>query len=165
MNKNLYGINAQVESLLDNSVDEETGEIQDGVFEQLQELALTKQELIKHTSLKYKDVLGEINKVSTEIERLSAYKKQLSSLNDRIKRHLSANIMEGEKIKELEYEISWRKSETIELDDITFDIDKLERDYPECVRTKKEVDKIALKKMAVLPEGVTKITKQNIQIK
>ncbi|MBK7380825.1 MAG: hypothetical protein IPJ03_17845 [Ignavibacteriales bacterium] len=42
--------------------------IQDGVFEQLQELALTKQELIKHTSLKYKDVLGEINKVLLKLK-------------------------------------------------------------------------------------------------
>lgn len=165
MKKNLYGINAEVVSIIENSIDEETGEIIEGAFEKLQELQLTKQELIKHTALKYKDISAEIEKVSTEITRLSNYKKQLASITERIKKYLSANIREGEKIKEIEYEISWRKSESIEIDEVAFDINSLESMYPECVRIKKEVDKTALKKIQALPVGVQKIIKQNIQVK
>ncbi len=96
---------------------------------------------------------------------MNDYKKQLSSITERIKRYLSANIPEGEKIKEIRYEISWRKSESIEIDDITFDMNNLESMYPECVRVKKEVDKTALKKIQALPIGIKRITKQNIQVK
>lgn len=161
----LYYINKDIEDILFNSVDEETGEILPEAFEKIEALELKKEDLIHNVGLANVQAKMNESAVSEEIKRLQAIKKSLTSRKEAAKRFLEKHLEPGTKFEFDNLKISWRKSQEVVLDELT-EVDDLPDEF---VRVKKEVDKTAIKNSYkatnTLPEGVKVIDKQNIQIK
>ena len=113
----------------------------------------------------YKENNSDLEKFDAEIKRLQEAKKTLTNRNERIKNHI-AFVTEGKKIKEVEYSISYRKSESIEIiEEAKPLIAKL---YPDAVVIDYKISKTKLKeyiKNGFIPEGVSIIEKESIIIK
>lgn len=107
---NLYEIN----SALMACVDDETGEILDS--EAFTQLLKAKDEKIENCALWIKDINGDIEKVSKEIERLSAIKSALTNKARNIKEYISA-ALGGEKYKTERISIYYTHPESVEITD------------------------------------------------
>jgi len=113
----------------------------------------------------YKENNSDLEKFDAEIKRLQESKKTLLNRNERIKNYI-AFVTEGKKIKEVEYSISYRKSESIEI--IEESIPLIAKLYPDAVAIDYKVSKTKLKeyiKNGFIPEGVSIIEKESIIIK
>jgi len=97
---------------------------------------------------------------------IEKHKSAILFLNKKIEDYeglIRAAVPEGEKIKDLEVEISWRKSESVEIDESL----PLEKQYIRHIE-KWEPDKVKIKeaiKAGFEVEGASLITKQHLQIK
>ena len=107
---NLYEIN----SALLACVDEETGEILDS--EAFAQLLKAKDEKIENCALWIKDINGDIEKVSKEIERLSAIKSALTNKAKNIREYVSM-ALGGEKYKTERISIYFTHPESVEITD------------------------------------------------
>ena len=112
-----------------------------------------------------KNIEALSNGVKAEIERLTAYKKQLDQGVASMKENLSKGLLAAEKtkFKTDHFAFSFRKSETVNV----IDQNLVPVDYIK-VKTKETVDKTALKKAlknGLETEGATIVEKQNLQIK
>ncbi len=171
---NLYNINNQIDRLWEESqiVDEETGETKENpeILSQIEALQISRQDLLKWNCLKYKDLQAFVKAVSEEIKNMQQKKKAAENLINRINNYVAQNIEEGAKIKEPNFEISWKKSESIEIDD-TLDLEELHENFPQICeeeikyKVSKTAAKAYLKQTGTLPEGMKLITKNNISIK
>lgn len=152
---NLYEIDAQIMSC----VDFETGEIIDE--EKLQALQLEFNQKVEGIALWIKNLLAEAKMIKEEKDNLAARQKSCENKAESLKRYLSS-ALDGEKFKTAKVSISYRKSESVEVEDISLlDDDYLKFKEPEADKTK---IKTALKNGVAL-EGVTLVEKNNIQIK
>ena len=165
----LYELNNEIEQLIDESVDHETGEIKD-ISEALEKLQMEKLDKVSNVVLAIKNESSFINAIDAEIETLTEKKRSIQNKTKWLKEYLARNLEVGKKIETPNFTISWRKSDSIEISDLVILEDLYEKD-PRFV-TKKIVyspDKIAAKKIyketLVLPEGFSFIEKQNLQIK
>jgi len=162
----LYEIKKEIDILLDE-VDFETGEIPEGVSEALQKLEMDKVEKVGNIALKVKNLNSFSRSIADEIKTLQAKKKAVERNADWLERYLQSNIPE-EKIEGVNYSISFRKSESIEVDEL-IDLEELALKRPELVRIKyepsKEKAKEIYKSTGTLPEGFKLIKRNNIQIK
>lgn len=107
---NLYEIN----SALMACVDDETGEILDS--EAFTQLLKAKDEKIENCALWIKDINGDIEKVSKEIERLNSIKSTLTNKARNIKEYISA-ALGGEKYKTERISIYYTHPESVEIMD------------------------------------------------
>lgn len=164
----LYNLSEDMQKLkceLIDTADDETGEVNQDVLQQLQ---LTKLEL-DNKAIGYAYVLKSIDDeeeaYKREIERLTLRKKQLTNAKTRLKNALIDAMTKNEitEIKGQLLTLKLRKSESVEITDY----DKLNHKYK---RTKVliEPDKIAIKeaiKAGTVVEGAELKTNQNLQIK
>ena len=173
---NLYKINNEINELIENSVtemvDESTGEItyveNPQALAKLDELKLTKEEVISNVCYKYKEIDAFEERVAKEIKRLQSLKKVIENKKEGIKTYLSRNIFEDQKLQTEFYNISWRKSESLEIDDFYFDLEAFYKENPSLVKITKEPKKAEIKKLVkegARFEGVSLKTKKTIQIK
>jgi hypothetical protein len=173
---NLYKINNEINELVENSVteivDESTGEItyveNPQALAKLDELKLTKEEVISNVCYKYKEIDAFEERVAKEIKRLQSLKKVIENKKEGIKTYLSRNIFEDQKLQTEFFNISWRKSESLEIDDFYFDLEAFYKENPSLVKIIKEPKKTEIKKLVkegARFEGVSLKTKKTIQIK
>ena len=151
----LYEIN---EAIL-NCVDMETGEIIDG--DRLKELQMAFDDKVENIALWIKDLLAEAEAVKTENNNLAKRQQVCENKAKSLKEYLS-KFLAGEKFKTPKVSISYRKSESVEVEDIT----KLDDDYLKY--SDPTVDKTRVKKAlkdGVELEGVKLVENNNIQIK
>ena len=143
--------------------DAETGELSEEVR---QALTLTQNNLqVKAIDYGYllKNLDYELDVYEKEIKRLTAQKKALSNLKDKLKVNLS-NAMQEFGIVELKgrtIKLNFRDSEVVEV----YDIDALDDKFK---TIKIEPDKVAIKqaiKSGEKVEGARLVEKQNLQIK
>ena len=165
----LYELNNEIEQLIDESVDHETGEIKD-VGEALEKLQMDKLDKVSNVVLAIKNEDAFINSIDAEIETLTEKKRIIQSKTKWLMQYLQRNLTPGEKIEYPKFTISWRPSSSIQISDLVILEDLYEKDSR--FVTKKIVysaDKIAAKKIyketGILPEGFSFIEKQNLQIK
>lgn len=152
---NLYEINEQIL----NCVDMETGEIIDG--DRLNELQMAFDDKVENTALWIKDLLAEAEAVKAEKNNLAKRQQVCENKAKSLKEYLS-KFLAGEKFKTSKVSISYRKSESVEVEDIT----KLDNDYLKY--SDPTVDKTKVKKAlkdGVELEGVKLVENNNIQIK
>jgi hypothetical protein len=107
---NLYEIN----SALLACVDDETGEILDS--EAFTQLLKAKDEKIENCALWIKDINGDIEKVSKEIERLNSIKSALMNKAKNIREYVSM-ALGGEKYKTERISIYFTHPESVEITD------------------------------------------------
>ena len=151
---NLYEIDAQIMAC----VDFETGEIIDE--EKLQALQLEFDQKVEGIALWIKNLLAEAKMIKEEKDNLAARQKSCENKAESLKRYLSS-ALDGEKFKTAKVSISYRKSESVEVEDISL----LGDDY---LKFKPEADKTKIKealKSGVELQGVSLVEKNNIQIK
>ena len=165
----LYEIKNEIERLIDDSVDHETGEITD-VSEALEKLYQSKIEKVIDLVLFIKNETSFCDAIDAEIETLQAKKRTANNKVKFLKEYLTRNLDEGEKITTPNFSISWRKSDSIELDPLIILEDVYEQDS-RFVRKeiKYSADKANAKKIyketGILPEGFSYHEKLNLQIK
>lgn len=151
----LYEINAAIESC----VDIETGEILD--IEMLENLQMAFDEKVENIALWIKNLNSEAEAIKKEKETLAARQKTCENKVSDLKNYLSS-FLNGQKFKTPRVSISYRKSESV----VVADISKLDPEFYKVVPP--EADKTKVKnalKRGVILEGVSLEEKQNIQIR
>lgn len=151
----LYEINEAITEC----VDMETGEIIDA--ERLQELELAYEDKVEGVALWIKDLLAEAKAIKEEGDALAKRQKVRENKAESLKKWL-AGALEGQKFKTAKVEIAFRKSESVQIDDVS----KLDDDYLKFAEP--TVDKTKVKqalKSGIKLQGVQLVTNQNIQIK
>lgn len=152
---NLY----EIDTAILDCVDVETGEIFD--IDRFEELQLTREAKIENICLWIKNLTAEAEALKAEKNAFAARQKsaenKIESLKNYISGYLSGTAYESAKVK-----VSFRKSESVEIEDVY----KIPEEY---LRYREpEADKASLKaalKTGMKFDGVSLITKQNIQIK
>lgn len=152
---NLYEIDAQIMEC----VDFETGEIID--VERLEALQMEFDSKVEGIALWIKSLVAEAKMVKEEKDNLAARQKSCENKAESLKKYL-ASALGGEKFKTSKVSIFYRKSKSVEVEDISLlDDDYLKFKEPEADKTK---IKKALEEGISL-EGVSLVEKNNIQIK
>ena len=152
---NLYEIDAQIMAC----VDWETGEIID--VEKLEALQMEFDSKVEGIALWIKSLVAEAKMVKEEKDNLATRQKACENKAESLKKYL-ASALGGEKFKTSKVSISYRKSKSVEVEDITLlDDDYLKFKEPEADKTK---IKKALEEGISL-QGVSLVEKNNIQIK
>jgi hypothetical protein len=132
------------EQLIDNG-----GEISPELSEQL---AITEEQL-QNKSVAYsfviKEMDGEVEIIDNEIKRLQAMKKARESASQRLKDNIkeAMDLFQIDEIKTLLVKINFRKSESVEVDDVN----ALPAAY-KVVKVTEQADKAAIK--AALKDGI-----------
>lgn len=152
---NIYEIDSQILSC----IDEETGEILD--IERLEKLIQDKNNKIESVACWYKNTVAEAEAIKAEISNLKARKERDEKLAENLKRYIS-DVLDGEKFKTAKVSVSYRKSSSVEVDDVY-------RLPDEFLTYKAPEPKKSLLKSAIDSgqkfEGVRIVEKMNIQIK
>jgi len=163
----LYQINQQLENIIESVSD--TGEISTEIEKQIESLELQRKEKIQNIALLYKNLSAFADALSDEIKSLSDRKKIVQNKIEFLKNYLCNNLYENEKFSESNFALSWRKSESVEIDPILFNEKKFLEQFPDLCKVKIDVDKNAtkdfIKRTGVLPEGVSLNIKNNLIIK
>ena len=151
----LYEIN---QSIMD-CIDMETGEIID--IDQLHELQMDRTDKIRNIACYIKNLRSDAAAYDEEAKTFAARKKAAQTKAESLTAYLSS-MLNGEKVKDKEYSISWRKSESVN----TTDDSLLPDTY--LVPQPPKVDKAGIKaalKAGTAVTGAELAEKNNIQIK
>lgn len=151
----LYEINEEIL----NCVDMETGEIID--TERLEQLQLAFDNKVEGIALWIKNLLSDAEAIKAEKDKLAERQKACENKAKNLKEYLS-KFLGGQKFKTPKVSISYRKSESVEVTDIS----KLDDDYLKFAEP--TVDKTKVKKAlkaGTTLQGVVLVENQNIQIK
>lgn len=161
----IYEIDAAIESLIANSVDEETGEILVDP-EQLDALQMERDTAVENLALYVKNLSAEASAIKAEEEKLAKRRKSTEKTAESAKKYLEY-ALRGEKFKTARVAVSYRKSAKLELADGFLEWAKL--NAPELLRVKEpEADKDAIKaalKGGAVINGATLVENTSIQIK
>ena len=151
----LYEINQEIL----NCVDMETGEIID--MDKLGELQLAFDVKVENIALWIKNLLSDAEAIKAEKNRLAERQKSCENKAKSLKEYLNT-YLEGQKFKTPKVSISYRRSESVEVTDIS----KLDKEYLKAIEP--EVDKTKIKKAmkdGAEIKGVTLVQNQNMQIR
>lgn len=162
MGFSLYEINAQIEQAWSAAVDPETGEIiSDEAAQAVEQLTMAREDKIENLALYYKNLTAEAKALKNEKLALEARQSAAEKKAESIKKYL-ASSMNGEKYKSEKVAISWRKSESVSVDENAF----LPDDY---MTFKEPVPNLTAIKKALKAgekiDGATLTSSNNIQIK
>lgn len=162
MGFSLYQINAQIEQAWSAAVDPETGEIiSEEAAQAIEQLSMAREEKIENLALYYKNLTAEAKALKNEKLALEARQSAAEKKAESIKKYL-ASSMNGEKYKSEKVAISWRKSESVSVDENAF----LPDDY---MTFKEPVPNLTAIKKALKAgekiDGATLTSSNNIQIK
>ena len=112
--RKLYEINADIENLLNAVTDPETGEVVDP--DALDGLLMEREQKLESVALYCKDTHAEWVAISHEIMALQQRADRLKNTEEGLKVYL-ARALDGEKFTTPKCEVSFRKSESVEVDD------------------------------------------------
>lgn len=162
MGFSLYQINAEIEQAWSAAVDPETGEIiSEEAAQAVEQLTMAREDKIENLALYYKNLAAEAEALKNEKLALAARQSAAEKKAESIKKYL-ASSMNGEKYKSEKVAISWRKSESVSVDENAF----LPDDY---MTFKEPVPNLTAIKKALKAgekiDGATLTSSNNIQIK
>lgn len=164
----LYEINREIEDILENSIDMETGEISEDAIERLNALQMERDAKVENIALWHKDLMAEAKAISDEIKALQERKKSLEKKMDWQESYLTF-ALDGQKYESPKVAITYRKSQAVEI----YDMDRFIEDHkddPDVVNVKVEwsANKTNIKKMLKEGQeidGAVLVERQNMQIK
>ena len=151
----LYEINQEILSCIDL----ETGEII--APEKLEALKIDKHEKLRNIAFVALNAMADAKAYEEQEKKFAARKRSAKSTVEWAKATLARELA-GQKMKEPEFSISYRKSEAVEVADLNAVPDEFLVPQPP------KVDRVGLKeaiKGGAVIDGVTIAEKQNIQIK
>lgn len=170
----LNRINNSITRTLLENVDEETGEINEAILDQLNAMELKKEELITVLALSFHEYNAHIQSIKNdpivvEAQRKLALAKQYEQSVNSLKNLLARVVPEGEKIENEHYKIGWRKSSVVEVDELECDLEKIHKNNPALVEVEYKLKKTEVKNYwksgKTLPIGISIEEKQNLQVK
>lgn len=106
----LYEIDKELACL----IDPDTGELLD--YERFSELTMDRNRKIEGMALWYKDLAADITKIRAEEVALAERRKVIERNAERLKQYL-CKLLSGERFETPRVAVSWRKSESVVLDD------------------------------------------------
>lgn len=121
----LYNINQEIFDLINNGVNEETGELTPEVAERFQQLQLKKEDIIQSVGLTHIINKAEAEKVDAEIKRLQSIKSFYSKREDAAKRLIQKFIRLGEEYKFPNLQIKYKKNPPKVVVDDLIDLDTM----------------------------------------
>ena len=149
----------EIDSQILECIDEETGEVLD--VERLEKLMQDKENKIEAVALWYKNTVAEADAIKAEIANLRVRKEHDEKLAESLKIYLS-NALGGQKFKTPRVSVSYRKSSSVEVEDVyKIPDDFLIYKVPEPNKTMLRAAMKAGQKF----DGAKLVTKSNIQIK
>ena len=151
----LYDIN---QGIMD-CIDMETGEIVD--LDRLHDLQMERGDKIRNIACYIKNLRSDAAQYDEEAKTFAARKKAAQTKAESLTAYLSS-MLNGEKVKDREYSISWRKSESVNITDDSLLPDTYLVPQPP------KVDKAGIKaalKAGTAVTGAELTEKNNIQIK
>ena len=151
----LFEINQEILSCIDL----ETGEII--APEKLEHLQMDKHEKLRNIAFVALNAAADVKAYEEQKKKFAAREKAAKATVEWAKETLARELA-GQKMKEAEFSISYRKSEAVEVADEAAVPDEFRIPQPD--KIDKAALKAALKNGAVI-DGVTIAEKQNIQIK
>ena len=161
----IYEIDAAIEQLIAESVDEETGEILVDP-QKLEDLQMERDKAVENLALYYKNLMAEAEAIKDEEENLAKRRAATIRAAERAESYLRF-VLNGEKFRTPKVSVSYRTSQKVKLDDDFVEWamvnapDYLKYRDPEANRA---AIKSALKNGAVI-KGACLETAQNIQIR
>lgn len=164
----LYEINHEIESVLENAIDLETGEISEEALQRINELQMAKDVKVENVALWHKNLLAESKAITEEIRNLQARKKSLESKLKWQESYLEY-ALQGSKFESPKVAITYRKSTAVEIADVARFIEE-HKDDPDLVATKVDYlpNKTQIKALlndGQVIDGATLVEHQNMQIK
>ena len=164
----LYEINHEIESVLENAIDLETGEISEEALQKINELQMAKDVKVENVALWHKNLLAESKAITEEIRNLQARKKSLESKLKWQESYLEY-ALQGSKFESPKVAITYRKSTAVEIADVARFIEE-HKDDPDLVATKVDYlpNKTQIKALlndGQVIDGATLVEHQNMQIK
>lgn len=161
---NLFEIDEQLQRCIkleasDNYVDTETGEIIDVAA--IEQLEMDRDKKIRNIACWIRNLEADEKALADQIKTFTARKNAAKNKRESLKSYL-ANFLNGAKWQNSEVAISWRKSESVEVEEGAAIPEQYLR-YKE-----PEINKAAIKadlKAGVSIYGCQLVTKNNIQIK
>lgn len=147
----LYEINSALDAILSNylyfgdtMVDADTGEVLDDdaaalVIKELDDLQLAREEKLENIACWVKGMDADVNALKAEEKNLSARRKALENKRERVFAWLYENL-NGEKISSPRVKVSYRKTQSVDVVDLSAIPDSYIR-----IKTIEEPDKTAIK--------------------
>ena len=149
----------EIEQAIMDCVDLETGEIID--IEKLDQLQMDREVKIENTALCIKNLLSDADQIREEEKKLADRRRVCENKAKSLKEYLSG-FLGGEKFKTPRVAISYRKSKSVDVQDITA-LPKEYLKYSEPTANKTEIKK-AIEAGTAVP-GCVLVENSNIQIK
>lgn len=143
-----------------NLVDQETGEVVD--IDRLEELQMERDKKVSNVACWIKNLKAEAEALKAEKDNLAKRQQSCEKKIEQLMNYL-AYALNGMKYKDARVSVSYRKSETVEVDDMA--IFKLPEEF---IKVEKSVKKTELKdamKLGFEFEGCKLVEKNNIQIR
>lgn len=142
----IYEINKAMQDILDGFevIDEETGEIMD--LSSLDELQMLKEEKCENLACYIKSLKAEADAIAAEAKKLRERHAAIEKKRERLTQYLSDSLA-GEKLKSARVSVSYRRSESVNV----LDVSVLPEDL---CKVKVEPDKEAIKKLLKAGESV-----------
>ena len=164
----LYEINKEIESVLENAIDLETGEITEEAMRRLLELQMAKDTKVENVALWHKNLVAESKAIVDEIRALQDRKKSIEKKLEWQERYLEW-ALQGQKFETAKVQISYRKSQAVEIEDLGKFIARY-MDKPDLVTVRVDYspNKTQIKAMlndGQVIDGATLVQHQNMQIK
>lgn len=159
---NLYEINADLVAAFEAAVDQETGEVlNEDALDEFYGLQMAWDEKIENIACYIKNLKADAAALKAEKDALAARQKVAERKAERLSRYLSL-ALNGNKYESPRAKITWRKSESVEIADIT----QIPEEYLTCAApTANKVDlKAALKAGKEIP-GAALVQNMNMSIK
>lgn len=158
----LYEIDTNLRILWDKIAEQE-GELTEEDIQALNELEIAQNDKLEGYGVIIRELNAEIEECNSEIKRITEIAKHKKNASERLKKTLQEYMLNNEldKFESLKVKISFRKSQSLEIEEGAELPDDL-------MRIKKEPDKTAIKEYIVNGgelKGVFLLDKKNIQIK
>lgn len=154
----LYELNTAIENF-EFQIDEETGEILN--MSGLEALQMERDEKIENVALYYKNIKSDVEQFKAEENKLAERREREEKKAEALKNFLACEL-NGEKFRTIRVEISFRKSESVEITDAG----AIPKEY--MVIQEPKPDKVGIKKAIKAGEDISgaEISEHsNIQIK
>lgn len=161
---NLFEINDAIQRCVklensDNYVDTETGEIIDTAA--IEQLEMDRDTKIRNIACWIKNLESDEKALAEQIKTFTARKNAAKNKRESLKNYLAA-FLNGKKWQNSEVAISWRKSESVEVEDgAAIPEQYLRYKEPEINKTQLKADL----KAGTVVYGCQLVTKNNIQVK
>lgn len=115
----LYSINQELEQVLNaifESTDENTGEVDESLVNELEGLKIQKADKLDNIGALYKNLLGEAEMLDKEAENLMKRSRSKKKQAEQLKNYV-ASVLNGEKFESPRVVFSWRKSDKVVMDE------------------------------------------------